>query len=47
MQLSLTLDTSRLANGETLQNVLQTDFSVDVFAAPTLGLGFWSNFIRS
>jgi len=36
----LTLDISRLANGETLQNVLQTDFSVDVFAAPTLGSVF-------
>ena len=40
MQLSLTLDTSRLANGETLQNVLQTDYSVEVCAAPTLGSVF-------
>lgn len=36
----LTLDISKLANGETLQNVLQTDFSVEVIAAPTLGSVF-------
>ena len=36
----LTLDTSKLANGETLQNVLQTDFSVEVIAAPTLSSVF-------
>ena len=36
----LTLDITRLANGETLQNVLQADFSVEVFAAPTLGSVF-------
>ena len=36
----LTLDTSRLAYGETLSDVLQTDYSVEVFAAPTLGSVF-------
>jgi hypothetical protein len=36
----LTLDTSRLANTETLQNILQTDFSVEVVPAPTLASVF-------
>ena len=33
----LTLDISRLANGETLQNILQTEYSVEIVPANTLG----------
>ena len=36
----LTLDTSKLASGESLSNVLQTDYSVEVVRAPTLGSVF-------
>lgn len=33
----LTLDTSRLASGETLQNILQTDYTVEIVPGNTLG----------
>lgn len=33
----LTLDTSRLASGETLQNILQVDYTVEIIPANTLG----------
>ena len=36
----LTLDTSTLGSGETLDNILQDDFSVEVVQAPTLGSTF-------
>jgi hypothetical protein len=36
----LTLDISKLANGESLPNILQTDYSIDVVPAPTLGSVF-------
>ncbi len=36
----LTLDTSRLESGESLSNVLQTDYSVEVLPASTLGSVF-------
>jgi hypothetical protein len=36
----LTLDISRLTSGETLQNILQADFSVEVVPAPTLASVF-------
>ena len=36
----LTLDTSKLANGESLSDVLQTDYSIEVVPAPTLGSVF-------
>ena len=36
----LTLDTSKLASGESLSNVLQTDYSIEVVRAPTLGSVF-------
>jgi len=36
----LTLDISKLANGESLPNILQTDYSIEVVPAPTLGSVF-------
>jgi hypothetical protein len=36
----LTLDISRLANGESLPNILQSDYSIEVVPAPTLGSVF-------
>ena len=36
----LTLDTSKLTSGESLSDVLQTDYSVEVVRAPTLGSVF-------
>jgi hypothetical protein len=36
----LTLDTSKLADGESLSNILQTDYSIEVVPAPTLGSVF-------
>jgi hypothetical protein len=36
----LTLDTSKLTSGESLSNVLQTDYSIEVVCAPTLGSVF-------